>query len=327
MGYGGGAGDWMAQMMDQMWSGAGDWKPEQSAWVKTWNEERGFGFVTLASGDDIYVHRTNLSDGQTLTKDSQVWVEAQWSYEKSKWTATRCSGAAGKGGEKGASSKGGEKGKDAPPKGSGKGQGKRGDTWMNGIRSWVKSWNEERGFGFVVTDTGEDIYAHRTSLTDGSCLTAEAEVYIDASWDYQKSKWKATKVSGAAGEAQKIAGLDQPIALGVQGGTVKVWNEKGFGFLVPNNGGPDVYVHKAALVGGAAGLTAGEACVFDLQYEERRTKYLAVSCAPGSDGSVLPPSPAGDASSGFGPATSGNAAQRSEPYPTAGSDAQGGLVP
>merc|ERR1711865_1330523 len=155
----------------------------------------------------------------------------------------------------------------------GKGKGKRGDTWMAGIQSWVKSWNEERGFGFVVTDRGEDIYAHRTSLADGNCLTAEAEVYIDCTWDYQKDKWKATKVSGASGEPKKIAGIDEPIASGVQGGIVKVWHEKGFGFLVPDNGGPDVFVHQASIVGGGTGLTAGEQVVFDLQYEAKRSKY------------------------------------------------------
>ena len=69
-----------------------DWL-SQGGWVKTWNDPQGFGFVCLEAGGDVYVHRSVLADGQMLVKDSQVWVEASWNYDKGSWQASSCSGA------------------------------------------------------------------------------------------------------------------------------------------------------------------------------------------------------------------------------------------
>lgn len=281
--------------------------PEQSGFVKHWNEERGFGFVTVNSGEDVYVHRTVLQDGQVLAKDAQVWVEAQWDAAKAKWAATRCSGAAGKGDGKGFD------GGAAPGKGKGKGKGKRGVDWMAGIGATVKSWTEERGFGFVSTPQGEDIYCHRTTLTDGSVLNIGAEVSVDANWNWEKNKWHATKVIGASGDPPRsqTAGFETPNTTGVQTGTVKAWHEKGgYGFLVPDNGGPDVFCHSSALTEGTKGFKVGESVTFDLQRDEKKGKYLAVSCF------------SNEAGGGFGPMTPGKVPNKAEPYADSGLDAE-----
>jgi len=289
--------------------------PEQSAYVKTWNEERGFGFVTVASGEDVYVHRTTLADGNELVKDTQVWLEAKWEWEKSKWTATWCSGAAPKGAGKGGAPMG--KGKD---KGGGKGgKGKRGVDWMQGTSASVKTWTEERGFGFVSTEGGEDIYVHRTALVDGSVLELQAQVSVDAAWNWEKNKWHATKVTGASGDPPRAqtAGFEKPAQTGSQGGTVKAWQEKGgYGFLTPENGGPDVFCHSSCLTQGTTTLHVGETVVFDLQMDEKKGKYLAVSCYSTASGGA----PLGGS---FGPAAGTKAANRSEPYnPEEGDDAE-----
>ncbi len=60
-------------------------------------------------------------------------------------------------------------------------------------------------------------------------------------------------------------------------GTVKFYNEhKGFGFIQPDGGGKDVYVHASALErAGMSGLAEGQKVIFDTQ-EDRRTGKIAV---------------------------------------------------
>jgi len=60
-------------------------------------------------------------------------------------------------------------------------------------------------------------------------------------------------------------------------GTVKFYNvQKGYGFIQPDNGGKDVFVHATALErAGMTGLTEGQKVSFDTR-EDRRTGKIAV---------------------------------------------------
>jgi cold shock protein len=60
-------------------------------------------------------------------------------------------------------------------------------------------------------------------------------------------------------------------------GTVKFYNgQKGFGFIQPDGGGKDVFVHATALErAGMTGLVEGRKVAFDTQ-EDRRTGKTAV---------------------------------------------------
>jgi cold shock protein len=60
-------------------------------------------------------------------------------------------------------------------------------------------------------------------------------------------------------------------------GTVKFYNsQKGFGFIQPDDGGKDVFVHATALErAGMRGLVEGQKVSFDTQ-EDRRTGKIAV---------------------------------------------------
>jgi len=60
-------------------------------------------------------------------------------------------------------------------------------------------------------------------------------------------------------------------------GTVKFYNDqKGFGFIQPDDGGKDVFVHATALErAGMRGLVEGQKVFFDTQ-EDRRTGKIAV---------------------------------------------------
>jgi CspA family cold shock protein len=60
-------------------------------------------------------------------------------------------------------------------------------------------------------------------------------------------------------------------------GTVKFYNDqKGFGFITPDDGGKDVFVHATALErAGMQGLREGQKVSFDVQ-EDRKSGKLAV---------------------------------------------------
>ena len=60
-------------------------------------------------------------------------------------------------------------------------------------------------------------------------------------------------------------------------GTVKFFNvDKGFGFIQPDNGGPDVFVHITALErAGMRTLAEGQKIGFDAVKDDRRGKVAA----------------------------------------------------
>jgi CspA family cold shock protein len=64
----------------------------------------------------------------------------------------------------------------------------------------------------------------------------------------------------------------------MQRGTVKFYNnQKGFGFIQPEDGGKDVFVHATALErAGMSGLSEGQKVEFDTE-QDRRSGKTAVA--------------------------------------------------
>ena len=62
-------------------------------------------------------------------------------------------------------------------------------------------------------------------------------------------------------------------------GTVKWYNDqKGYGFIQPDNGGKDVFVHATALErAGLRSLREGQKVTFELQTDQRNGKTSAVN--------------------------------------------------
>jgi CspA family cold shock protein len=69
-----------------------------------------------------------------------------------------------------------------------------------------------------------------------------------------------------------------PMATGV----VKWFNmAKGFGFIAPDEGGQDVFVHVSAVErSGLTGLREGQAVSFDVENDPRKNKPAAVNIKP-----------------------------------------------
>jgi cold shock protein len=75
----------------------------------------------------------------------------------------------------------------------------------------------------------------------------------------------------------ELSTIKRKVLSKMQTGTVKFYNDqKGFGFIQPDNGGKDVFVHATALErAGMRGLREGQKVSFDTQ-EDRRTGKIAV---------------------------------------------------
>merc|ERR1712110_150741 len=68
-------------------------------------------------------------------------------------------------------------------------------------------------------------------------------------------------------------------------GVVKKWmDEKGLGFISPDDGGDDVFVHRSVLDGGEEYLEEGDAVTFESEYDDRKGKYKCSSCSKSGGG-------------------------------------------
>ena len=65
-------------------------------------------------------------------------------------------------------------------------------------------------------------------------------------------------------------------------GTVKWFNaSKGFGFIQPDSGGPDVFVHVSAVErAGMSGLNEGQKISYEVETDQRRGKASAEKLTP-----------------------------------------------
>ncbi len=78
-------------------------------------------------------------------------------------------------------------------------------------------------------------------------------------------------------------------------GTVKFFNAaKGFGFIAPDDGGQDVFVHVSAVErSGLNGLNEGDTVNFDLEQDRRSGKAAAVNLEVTGSSPVAPRGPGG----------------------------------
>mmetsp|Transcript_22253 Transcript_22253/g.50816 ORF Transcript_22253/g.50816 Transcript_22253/m.50816 type:complete len:620 (+) Transcript_22253:99-1958(+) len=161
----------------------------------------------------------------------------------------------------------------------------------------VKAWIEERGMGFIKPDTAaEDLFVHRSHITNSQWLSVGATVTFEEGFDGMKGKriakqvvvtggmqLSAAPVAAAAPAAPAIA-VDPS---GWQTGTVKMWMEdKAFGFIVPDAGGDDVMIHKNNILSGQP-LESGMQVQFAAQWDASKGKMKATSCAPISYGAAV----------------------------------------
>jgi CspA family cold shock protein len=54
-------------------------------------------------------------------------------------------------------------------------------------------------------------------------------------------------------------------------------SDKGFGFIQPDDGGDDVFVHASGLEGGEGSVRDGDPVEFVVEYDDRRNKDRAIN--------------------------------------------------
>lgn len=141
-------------------------------------------------------------------------------------------------------------------------------------------FDEEKGFGFVKPDKGdEDVFVHFSQLPrdyqrgGGSTLNPGDRVTFDLDIDPAKGKKcaKNLQVETGGGRGGPPAGTGR----GVTGVVKNFEDEKGFGFLTQDNGGSDVFVHFSALPknyqrGGDNSLAEGDRVMFDIEADDKK---------------------------------------------------------
>ena len=143
------------------------------------------------------------------------------------------------------------------------------------VRGLVKWFNPEKGFGFVdLSDGSGDAFLHGSVLAQSGINAVQpgdtVEVRVGPghkgphvtgvlSVDSSTTVPMASRRSNAQATTSNGPSVEET-------GTVKWFNpEKGYGFIAPNGGGKDVFVHISALEqSGVEGLTEGRPVVFDV---------------------------------------------------------------
>ncbi|MGO4558275.1 cold-shock protein [Mesorhizobium sp. 2RAF21] len=134
-------------------------------------------------------------------------------------------------------------------------------------------FNSTKGFGFVKLADGSEAYMHMRALeAAGSREVAEGTRLKVTIEEMPKGRQVAQvlEIGEAVLKSPSHGGRRGAIAAGTDPelkteGTVKWYNsEKGFGFIAPSNGDPDIFVHATALTrSGLRGLVDGQKVVVE----------------------------------------------------------------
>ena len=124
-------------------------------------------------------------------------------------------------------------------------------------RATVKWFNATKGFGFVTLEDGSDAFCHASALSSlpSAELPQGATVLCDVAHGQRGMqvthihRVDAPSDGGQAARSGPRPSRGSRESSGAMGeGHVKFFNEqKGFGFVVPQSGGADVYIHASAL--------------------------------------------------------------------------------
>ena len=162
----------------------------------------------------------------------------------------------------------------------------------------VKWFNAEKGFGFIAPDDGgPDVFVHFSAIADeGGFRTLDEgqQVEFEASQGQRGLQADSVRPVGGGAPRRQDAGYDRdrdrgrddrgrgrddrgrdggrPSRGGRTTGTV-TWfdNDKGFGFIQPDDDGPDVFVHFSAIAdrGGYRSLDEGQRVEFEASEGQR----------------------------------------------------------
>ncbi len=220
--------------------------------VRWFDADRGFGFIALGQeSEDLFVHASEIvgDEAPTLLREGQV-VEFEI-------------GEGGRGPQARRVRVTADRAADTPL----------------GVLGTVSWYEPAKGYGFVTPDGGgTEIFVHSSAIVGGG-VVAEGQRVAFLVVDGEKGPQADHLLPLGAQAAQGAVASDGA------DGTVSWYDlDKGFGFITPESGGPDVFVHVRELADGLPDLDEGDRVTYDVVVSEKgpqaRDVRLARSSAP-----------------------------------------------
>ncbi len=222
--------------------------------VRWFDADRGFGFIDLGNeAEDLFVHASEIvgDDGPKQLREGQV-VEFEMGTGDRGPQARRVRVT-------------GDRAADAPV----------------GVLGTVVWYEPAKGYGFVTPDgRSDEIFLHSSAIVGGGVVT------------------EGQRVAFLVVEGEKGPQADHLLPLGAQAaqpaadgadGTVSWYDDvKGFGFVAPDGGGDDIFVHVSALGRGLTELAEGARVTYDVVEGDkgpnaRNVQLVGGSGRPGPD--------------------------------------------
>ncbi|GAA5159293.1 cold-shock protein [Ornithinimicrobium tianjinense] len=220
--------------------------------VRWFDADRGYGFIAVGEeAEDLYVHASEIVSGDAMKslREGQV-VEFEIGEGDRGPQARRVRVT-------------GDRAADAP-------------LGMLGTVSW---YEPAKGYGFITPDDGEaEIFVHSSAIVGGGVVAEGQRVaFLVVPGEKGPQADHLLPLATTAGQQGAPAdGAD---------GTVSWYDvEKGFGFITPDSGGADLFVHARSLPEGLLELEEGDRVTYDVVESERgpqaRDVRLARSTKP-----------------------------------------------
>lgn len=227
--------------------------------VRWFDADRGFGFIDLGNeAEDLFVHASEIigDDGPKLLREGQA-VEFEVGEGERGPQARRVRVT-------------GERAADAPV----------------GVLGTVSWYEPAKGYGFVTPDDDRgEIFVHSSAIVGGGVIS-EGQRVAFLVVDGEKGP-QADHLLPLGAQAAQAAPSARSVSDGADG-TVSWYDDtKGFGFVAPDSGGDDVFVHVRALGPGLTELSEGARVTFDVVDGDKGPNARNVRLVRGS-GSARP---------------------------------------
>jgi cold shock protein len=219
--------------------------------VRWFEAERGFGFLAREDGSaDLFVHASEIvSDGGTklLREGQAVEFEVGEGPRGPQARRVRVTG---------------DLPRDAPV----------------GVLGTIAWYEPAKGYGFARPDSGgPEVFVHSSAIVVGGVVSEGQRVaFLVTDGDRGPQAEHLLPLGAGAGQPGAVDGAD---------GTVSWYDEgKGFGFVTPDSGGADVFVHVRALADGLSSLTEGDRVTYQVAHGDKgpqaRDVHLVGAAAP-----------------------------------------------